>query len=310
MGATNDANAYNHNRYTDAEAQAAATLVDTNAGTVCTTGQVLDGDGACVSSSGHDHLGQAWSGAGGLSIDNSLGTLDNSALIASGAFGPTLALLALQGSDDQAGIPDLDLAGNEIGVLGISNGASVTDNIGVYGYSNGKAGFFQGDVEVTGTLTTDTLEFAAPRVRTLSIPGASFRPDNGNYMPDYFLTTQRGPGYGGSASAAAMLVAPAALPDGAVVTEFKTFFYDASVPDDLTSTLKVHTLTSDTVSDMASVSTSGQTFHASFTDSSIVSPTVDTDTKGNAVWVSAPTGWGGTPLTVQGALITYTINEL
>ena len=51
--------------------------------------------------------------------------------------GPTAGALGVQGSIDYDGILDLDIVGNEIGVLGYSTGGSVTDNYGVYGHSNG-----------------------------------------------------------------------------------------------------------------------------------------------------------------------------
>ena len=54
-----------------------------------------------------------------------------------GDLGPTGGAIGLQGSNDYSGIVELDINGNEIGVLGYSTGSSSSDNFGVYGHSNG-----------------------------------------------------------------------------------------------------------------------------------------------------------------------------
>ena len=53
-----------------------------------------------------------------------------------GLFGPTRGYLGVQGSFDFDGIPGLDVAGLELGVLGVSEGNTTTDNYGVLGQSN------------------------------------------------------------------------------------------------------------------------------------------------------------------------------
>ncbi len=64
---------------------------------------------------------------------------DSSAAIKGELVGntPTGGAIALQGADNYANISDLDISGDEIGILGYSNGGFAGDNYGVYGHSNG-----------------------------------------------------------------------------------------------------------------------------------------------------------------------------
>ena len=109
--------------------------------------------------------------------------------------GPTNGYLGVQGQTDFDGIIGLALAGQELGVLGVSTGGSATDNSGVYGYSNGigvsalhtggnaaslatavYAGDFVGDVRVSGNLEA-TLN--APTINGLAtIIGGGFNNAN------------------------------------------------------------------------------------------------------------------------------------
>lgn len=70
-------------------------------------------------------------------------SIPTAAIWAEGVFGPTYGQLGVQGDDDHEGIADLDISGQEIGVLGISQGGSSTDNYGVLGYSNNWGGQFR-----------------------------------------------------------------------------------------------------------------------------------------------------------------------
>ncbi|MBI1192043.1 MAG: hypothetical protein GC205_02560 [Bacteroidetes bacterium] len=90
-----------------------------------------------------------------------------------GLLGPTNGYLGVQGATDFDGIVGLNLVGFEIGTLGISTGASTTDNYGLFGYSNGfgvralhsvsgfsanlatptQAAVFNGPVELNGLTT-------------------------------------------------------------------------------------------------------------------------------------------------------------
>jgi hypothetical protein len=69
-------------------------------------------------------------------------SFSEAAIIATGAIGPTIGQLAVQGDTSHAGISGFDINGDEIGVLGISAGGSSGDNYGIFGVSNGWAGQF------------------------------------------------------------------------------------------------------------------------------------------------------------------------
>ncbi len=74
---------------------------------------------------------------GFLSIFRNTSSGSGSIAIKTEATFDTKAYLGVQGSTDFDGITGLSLAGDEIGVLGASIGASDYDNYGIYGYSNG-----------------------------------------------------------------------------------------------------------------------------------------------------------------------------
>ncbi|MFT5052077.1 MAG: hypothetical protein ACI8QZ_003509 [Chlamydiales bacterium] len=71
--------------------------------------------------------------------------------------GPTTGFLGVQGTNDFDGVAAADWSGQEIGVAGISTGASNTDNYGVVGLSNHAGVRGQGDAfGVQGLTTVDT----------------------------------------------------------------------------------------------------------------------------------------------------------
>lgn len=68
-------------------------------------------------------------------FETNFGTDDFASIKANGRY-DAYGYLGVQGVDDYDGNTTLDISGQEIGVLGISSGATSTDNVGVYGYSN------------------------------------------------------------------------------------------------------------------------------------------------------------------------------
>ena len=74
-----------------------------------------------------------------------------------GVLGPTNAYLGVQGDTDHDGNASLDIVGNEIGVLGVSLGSSVSDNYGLFGHSNGFGGCFEYS---DGTTVSNHVEIA------------------------------------------------------------------------------------------------------------------------------------------------------
>lgn len=87
---------------------------------------------------GSDEPGDIVSGGSAIFEDEltATGTGTIPAVKGLGTNGPTNGYLAVQGTTDFDGIVGLALSGLEIGSLGVSSGASVTDNFGVFGYSN------------------------------------------------------------------------------------------------------------------------------------------------------------------------------
>ncbi len=94
-----------------------------------------------------------------------------------GVFGPTSAYLGVQGADNYDGDLTLDIAGREIGVIGVSTGSSTTDNIGVLGHSNTIGGLFQ---YTNGTAVLERVEIAT------SARGLTTFGDNGSINVSLF----------------------------------------------------------------------------------------------------------------------------
>ncbi len=71
-----------------------------------------------------------------------------------GVNGPTRGYSGVQGTTNFDGNSDVDINGFEIGLLGVSTGDTVSDNFGVYGYSN-NIGVFGNGVRLAGKFTGD-----------------------------------------------------------------------------------------------------------------------------------------------------------
>jgi hypothetical protein len=85
------------------------------------------------------------------------GTTTNAAMEGTGVNGPTIGYLGAQGVSSFGGVTGVNWVGQEIGVAGLSHGASTTDNYGVAGHSNYVGVRGEGDVEgVRGLTTSDT----------------------------------------------------------------------------------------------------------------------------------------------------------
>ncbi|HIB49255.1 MAG TPA: hypothetical protein EYN07_13475 [Flavobacteriaceae bacterium] len=68
-------------------------------------------------------------------LETGLGVNNFASVKANGA-NDAYGYLGVQGANGYDGNATLNIAGQEIGVLGVSNGTTSTDNVGVYGYSN------------------------------------------------------------------------------------------------------------------------------------------------------------------------------
>ncbi len=121
---------------------------------------------------------------------------------------------------------------------------------------------------------------------------------------DYVNSYGNGGAYIVSGSGA--MVAPVHLPNGAVVTEFKAYYYDNSASD-LSITLERQFFTAG-YSAQASVTTSGTPGYSSATTTRITNPTIDNTSTSYLVYAYS-TGWDPN-LRVKAAVITYTVNSV
>lgn len=158
---------------------------------------------------------------------------------------------------------------------------------------------------MSSALTVPLVVYSPARTQVASVIGEHFvSRDNQPFS--------NGGGMGGANqlnTSTGCLVAALQLPNGAVVTQFKGFFYDKSSSD-----LKIYlirlSMTGGAYSFMAEVTSSGAPEYGSMTDTSISAATVDNTTNGYNVMACATPAWDGTHnLRVMGASITYTISE-
>ncbi len=289
---------------------------DTNADTLCTSTLLLNGSGSCVLPNDHEHFGQTWTGAlagPGLSVENTAVVLGSSAVEGTQPNVVASGYLGVEGANDFAGIPALDIGGRELGVLGIANDTGAADNFGLYGYSNGVglhaeggilAGEFVGDVEVEGELVADRLRYRTPRTHYYSVGDGDFHTGSGQPY-----RTSGGPG--GSYifdTGAGWLVAGLHLPHGAVIRRFKVITDDGAAGD-LLVTLSRRLHTGSGFASLASVSSSGTPGIQTLTDTTISNATIDNDLFAYHVRASSASWPGTAALTIKGAVVEYTLDE-
>ncbi len=213
-----------------------------------------------------------------------------------------------------------------IGIRGEATSSSGT-NYGVYGTTNsstGYAGYFEGRVyasnsvgigitnpteklEVNGNIKADKLQYSSARTHHYAISGDEFAPrsnDGSTYRRGYYMGGAymvSGPEY--------MMQVGVHLPEGAMLTEFKVYFYDDDATQDLTAKLltKAHINMYET---LAQVDSSGISGYGSKTDTTIINPMVDYTNTAYQINVSAD-NWStaGDKLIIMSVLITYTIDE-
>jgi len=158
-----------------------------------------------------------------------------------------------------------------------------------------------GNLKVNGTIETSRVTYSTPRVQYFTIGSEGFVPGSN---VDYFNTYGNGGAYIVSGSGG--MVAPVHLPQGAVVTEFRVYYYDLSAGD-LDVTLYRQGFNSSYLQ-MANVSSSGTPGYSSGVDTVISSATID-NTSYSYMVDAYSTAWDSN-LKIKAAVIVYTVNEV
>ncbi len=149
------------------------------------------------------------------------------------------------------------------------------------------------------TVSATTVAYPSPHTHYFSIPAAAFFPmTNMDYANAY--------GVAYIVSGNGWMSAAVYLPDGAVVTGFKAYYYDVSA-NNLLIYLYRYYMATGTGSELASLLPTGNTGYGNRTTSSISNATIDNTQY--SYFVYASTTWEGLNLSMMGAVITYTINE-
>lgn len=117
-----------------------------------------------------------------------------------GVFGPTRGYLGIQGSNAHDGTT-WDIPGQEIGVLGISQGASTTDNRGVMGLSNGIGVYGQSTANHGMFATTDATTYFGVRTNNINASGTGLLA-TGNNINGTYLTGGSGGAFSGTKTGA------------------------------------------------------------------------------------------------------------
>jgi hypothetical protein len=160
-----------------------------------------------------------------------------------------------------------------------------------------------GDVDVNGELHADKIIYSSPRTHYYSVAPEDFVPgtsdseyrNHGSLVGAYI--------YSGSGT----LVAPVHLPHGAVVTEFKVFFFDNSVSK-ITVALGTSWLSTPSYSELAKLDSSSISGFGSETETSISSAMINNELSYYFVSASADP-WDGNTMRIMGAVITYELEE-
>jgi hypothetical protein len=157
-----------------------------------------------------------------------------------------------------------------------------------------------GNLTVSGVLTAPGVTYTSPRTHYYSLSSEAFLPGSN---VDYYNTYGNGGAYIVSGSGA--LVAPVNLPDGAVVTEFKVFFYDGSSAD-MSVSLEIQTMSGGYIT-MANVNSTGTPGYYNSADTTISSATIDNSQYGYLIYAYSST-WDSN-LKIKGVAIKYTLSE-
>jgi hypothetical protein len=190
-------------------------------------------------------------------------------------------------------------AASTYGVVGLNTGSGVA---AYFRSASGTSLWVDGTTLMNNTLTVPKILYSSAKTEYYSITGEAFQP---GFNAAYANSGGMGGAY--MMSGVGMMTAPVHLPHGAVVTEFKAFFYDNS-SSDLIFYLCRMPLPGGGYSHMASVTTSGTPGYSSLADASIAYNPIDNSSNGYLVYVYCD-AWTDISLRIMGVSITYTISE-
>jgi len=154
---------------------------------------------------------------------------------------------------------------------------------------------------MSAALTVPQINYSLPRTHYFRVGGEGFLPGSN---VDYFNSYGMGGAYIVSGSGA--MVAPVHLPQGAIVTSFRVYFYDISTSTMTVSLDRVPGTGGYTA--LATVDSTGISGYANKADSSILNATIDNFTYSYIIYAHS-SSWDDNSLRIMGALITYTINQ-
>jgi hypothetical protein len=200
------------------------------------------------------------------------------------------------------------------GIFSVGNPASGGDALYATTVGTGYAAHLDGKVRVdgaltaasgtvTGSLTVGSFTFGSPRETYYLVGGEEFASGGGTQV----IIAENGT-YG---SASDTLWAPVHLPQGAVVTRMKVFFYDIYPGGDVTATLVRTDMATGGITSVCAVDSLGLGGYGNAeTAGGILPVTLDNRATSLRVRVAPSATWNGSDLRVLGALITYTVAQL
>lgn len=179
--------------------------------------------------------------------------------------------------------------------------SSIVDMLSSIGI--GSDGVVDDDLVINGEITVDRVLYSSPRTHYFSVGGEHFQPWS---TTDY----ASGGGCGGAylISGSGTLVAPVNLPNGAVVTSFKVFFYDVS-SEDMTVYLYAQNLNTCSYGELARVQSDSTSGYYNKSDSTIDTTLRVINNRQYAYHIKAYSDSWSSSLKVKGAVIRYTIDE-
>jgi len=189
---------------------------------------LLDGlDSTSFALSSHNHFGEAWTGAGdtGLSVASFSAGANAAGLVGRiGAVSPGSSSTGVLGVNSGGAVGSAGVAGSHSGSGRGVSGESV-NGYGVYARSQNSHAVY-----AAGSVSADRLAYNSPRTHYLGVPGDLFVPRTLNSTVSYLSVFGNGGAYMTTGTEVRMR-APLNLPDGAVITSLRVYFFDNSTQD-------------------------------------------------------------------------------